>query len=57
MKIISEGWIAITASIIIVLSGLVIGYLTDVSLSDIGAVVIGILWGVNISYFSLGFQI
>jgi len=45
MDVIGEGWIAIIASIIIVVSGVVIGYLTGVSLSDFGAVIIGILWG------------
>jgi hypothetical protein len=56
MKIISEGWIAAIASITIFLLGWGIVPLTGVSPSDIGAVVIGILWGSIVSILAWGFR-
>ena len=56
MRIISEGWIAVLASIIIFLLGWGIVPLTGVTLSDIGAVIMGILWGSIIPILVWGFR-
>ena len=56
MDVIDEGWVATIVSIIIIILGGGIIYLTGVSLSDIGAVVIGILWGSIFPILVWGFR-
>jgi hypothetical protein len=57
MRVISEGWIAILAFTIFLVSGFLVLYVTGAyDMKEIGSIIAGILWGTTIPILTWGFR-